>query len=243
MSDAGYGGYGDYGAWKGWSGREFGQCGPELARYFLAELRSAGLWPIAGLSLLEVGFGNGEFAQWATSHGAKYLGIERLSELVSAGRAAGYCVHASDCELARTVGVNSLDGVVAFDVFEHLDLSELQRLMSDLWQCLRPGGLLVGRVPSGDSPFARAIQHGDITHRLILGNSALRQIAASCGFQVLRVGEPAFPLRGQSLKSTLKRGLVRIVRASVFPFLRWVFLANEQAVLTPNMLFVMRKPL
>lgn len=239
MSDSAYGRYGD---WKGWSERKFGQCDSTAARYFAAEMSAAGLWPLSDRRLLEIGFGNGEFAQWSSQQGAVYSGTEMLDELVSAGCAAGYRMYSSECNLAQVLGADFLDGVVAFDVFEHLDLNELHQSLRDMATCLKPGGLIVGRVPSGDSPFARAIQFGDITHKTILGSSAIRQIAARCGFDVLQVREPAFPISGQGLIPLLRRGVVKIARAIVFPVLRSIFLGNAQAVLTPNMVFVLRKP-
>lgn len=234
--------YGKYGDWKGWTGRGFGQCDSSTARYFAAEMPLAGLWPLSGRRLLELGFGNGEFAQWSCEQGAMYFGIERLDDLVSAGQGAGYQVCSSDSEFERLLGPNSLDAVVAFDVFEHLDVIELQQRLIELSKYLKVGGLIIGRVPSGDSPFSRAIQHGDITHKSIIGSSAICQIAASCELEVVQIREPAFPVVGQGLKSFLRRGLVSMARALTFPAIRLIFLGNARAVLTPNMVFVLRKP-
>lgn len=234
--------YSYYGEWKGWSKQKFGQCDTASARYFAAEMSSAGLWPISGRRLLEIGFGNGEFAQWSSQQGALYSGTEMLDELVSAGCAAGYRMYPSKSDLAQVLGSNFLDGVVAFDVFEHLDLDELHHSLRCMNAYLKPGGLIVGRVPSGDSPFARAIQHGDLTHKTILGSSAIRQISVRCGFEVLQVREPAFPISGQGFTSFLRRGVVKLARSIAFPLLRSIFLGNAQAVLTPNMVFVLRKP-
>lgn len=239
MNDSAYGKYGD---WKGWTERGFGQCDSSTARYFVAELLSAGLWPLPGRRLLELGFGNGEFAHWSTEQGALYCGIEKLDELVSAGHAAGYRVFSSESDLEDHLGASSLDGIVAFDVFEHLDVNQLHQTLGELNTYLRPGGLIVGRVPSGDSPFARAIQYGDITHKSVLGSSAIHQVAARCGLEVLQVREPAFPIGRQGLMPLLRRGAVKVARAVAFPVLRSIFLGNSRAVLTPNMVFVLRKP-
>lgn len=239
MHDSAYGKYGD---WKGWSERKFGQYEPEVARYYEMEMSLAGLFPLANRSILEIGFGNGEFAQWATQLGAKYAGTEILEELVEAGVAAGFRMYSGACPLDQIAGINSLDGVVAFDVFEHLDLNELHQALSQIYFCLMPGGLIVGRVPSGDSPFARAIQYGDITHKTALGSSAIRQIATRCGYEVLQTRSPVYPIRSQGLVTSMRRAMVVLARGIVFPILRTVFLGNSNAVLTPNMIFVLRKP-
>lgn len=234
--------YRTYGEWKGWNERKFGELVPEAAGYFAAEMALAGLWPLANRSVLEIGFGNGEFARWASSQGARYCGTERIGERVAAARAAGFSAYPDGQPLTEIVGANPVDAVVAFDVFEHLELSELKQLLNQVGACLRPGGLMIARVPSGDSPFARAIQYGDVTHKTVLGSSAVRQIATHCGLEVVQVREPAFPIRGQGLGSCLRRALVKSVRAMAFPVLRSLFLANDQAVLTPNMVFVLRRP-
>lgn len=239
MSDSGYGGYGE---WKGWSGGTFGVCDAATARYFAVEVAMAGVEPVAGRRVHEIGFGNGEFARWCIEAGVTYSGTERLDELVAAGVALGFDVHSEARRLQALCGVNSLDAVVAFDVFEHLDVGDWHEVLAQCLACLRPGGVVLGRIPSGDSPFSRAIQYGDITHKVVIGSSAVRQIAGRCGFEVLQVREPAFPLRGRGIVSVLRRAMVAAARAAVFPILRTVFLGNRQAVLTPNMVFVLRKP-
>lgn len=239
MSGGDYSGYRD---WKGWSDLRFGQ--PDLAAdvYFAAELHRAGLGPLHCANLLEIGAGNGTFAQWSVDQGASYQGTEMVPELVAAGCKAGFRMFSGECNLREKIEADSIDAAVAFDVFEHLSLEELQALLGQLISCLKPGGRIVGRVPSGDSPFARGIQHGDVTHKTVLGSSAVRQIAMACGLEVLQIREPAFPVFGLGLRAALRRGLVRVARALAFPVLRSVFMGDGQAVLTPNMVFVLRKP-
>lgn len=235
-------GFGEYRDWKGWSKKEFGQCDVVSARYFALEMSSAGLSPLGGLRLLEIGFGNGEFAQWSSQQGVQYVGTEMLNSLVSAGNAAGFRMYSSDCNLVEVLGADCLDGVVAFDVFEHLELADLHQTLRNLGICLKPGGRIFGRVPSGDSPFARAIQYGDVTHKMVFGSSSVRQIAMASGLEVLQIREPAFPVLGLGLRTALRRGLVRLARSMLFPMLRTVFVGDSRAVLTPNMVFVLRKP-
>lgn len=236
------GSYSGYAEWKGWSGRRFGQLDRIANAYFTAEVHRAGLGPMHRLRVLEIGAGNGDFAQWSAGRGASYVGTEMVPELVAAGCEAGFHILSGECNLLDEIEASSIDAAVAFDVFEHLSLDELQALLGQLKSCLKPGGRVLCRVPSGDSPFARSIQYGDITHKTVYGSSAVRQIALVSGLEVLQIREPVFPVLGLGLRAALRRGLVRLARSLVLPMLRIAFIGDAQAVLTPNMVFVLRKP-
>ena len=53
------------------------------------------------------------------------------------------------------------DTVVAFDVFEHFALEEIEARLAALETMIRPGGHLLMRFPNGQSPFGLVLQHGD----------------------------------------------------------------------------------
>ena len=233
--------YEGYRHWKGWSSSPFGVCPHALAIYFDVELKSSGVESVAGSSILEIGFGNGEFARWACDAGANYVGTELLDDLVKKGEQAGFQDRDAAEPLDTIQAENSLDIVVAFDVFEHFTASAMRCTFRSVHQALRSGGRLIGRVPSGDSPFARALQHGDATHSLSIGSSMIRQLADEAGFAVYCIREPAFPLKGNGLKAFLRRSVVRGIRRVAFPMLTSAFIGGGQPVLSPNMVFVLVK--
>lgn len=103
--------------------------------------------------------------------------------------------HSSN-DLKEFVAGESQNIIVAFDVFEHIDICELELLLKKARGWLRPNGLLIFRMPSGDSPFARALQYGDLTHKTVLGSSSVQQLALSCGYRLEQVRAPSIPLRG-----------------------------------------------
>lgn len=230
-----------YQEWKGWTDESFGCCTRSLAAIFEDELALCGLRSFSGCRILELGFGNGAFAAWAHGRGMAYSGTEANSVLVDRGRAHGFDVHLGDASFADRFPPESFDVVVAFDVLEHLSADALAGCLQQARRCLRPGGLLLARMPSGDSPFSRAIQHGDLTHRTTLGSSAVAQLAGTSGFEVLQVREPAYPLRGGGALSALRRATVRAVRAVSYPLIAAVFMGGGSPVLTPNMVFVLRR--
>lgn len=235
------GSYQGYREWKAWKPGEFGRFRPDEAAWFAEELLRCGIRGLEGKRVLEVGFGNGGFASWAHGRGAEVLGTELIPELRELGSKAGFRVLDAAAPLAEQAGAGTVDLVVALDVFEHLERGQIAVLLPDLRDCLRPDGCLLGRVPSGDSPFSGAIQHGDLTHRSVLGSSAIRQLAAAAGFEAVEIREPALPLRGAGCLGALRRLLVRTGRRLAYPLIARVFMGGGHPILSPNMVFVLRR--
>ena len=52
---------------------------------------------------------------------------------------------------------------------------------------LRPGGVLVARVPNAVSPFGGHIRYGDFTHETWFTARSVRQLAAATGFRPVTV--------------------------------------------------------
>ena len=235
-------GYDTYRDWKEWNARPFGICPKGLAVYFSEELRQSGVDSVQAKTVLEIGFGNGEFAAWARDSGADYLGTELLDDLVATGGASGLETHRGQLPLEQLRGEQAIDLIVAFDVFEHLDLETLRAMLRSAHRALRPSGRLIVRVPSGDSPFSGAIQHGDCTHRITIGSSMIGQLANEARFMVHQVRQPAFPLKGLGIRVFLRRAIVAGLQASAFPVIRRAFMGGGTPVLTPDMVCVLVKP-
>ena len=233
--------YTGYLEWKNWSSAEFGLCSREDALYYACECAQSGLYDTRGVKVLEIGFGNGSFAGWVSGKGAKYFGLEAIHDLVDIGRTQGYLTYDSDTPLSEITEAGSVDLVVAFDIFEHLELEVLISILRDIYDSMKNGAVLLLRVPSGDSPFSRAIQHGDLTHRLVLGSSAARQLAVSAGFEVISVRPPALPLWGLGISSFLRRSLVAGLRCIIYSLISNVLMDGKKPVLSPNMVCVFRK--
>jgi SAM-dependent methyltransferase len=232
---------GSYLDWKGWTADGFGVLGPYDRRYFHMEMCRAGLRSLSGLRVIEIGFGNGVFAAWAKASGALYSGVEVDDALVRRGLDAGFDV-TSSLPAADGPQCGSVDAVVAFDVFEHLDREAMRRMLADLRLLLKPGGLLIGRVPSGDSPFSRHYQHGDLTHLQVIGTGSVRQVARLTGFTVDGIRPQAYPVRGLGLRLSLRRSVVHVVRSLAYPLVAGLLMGSRNAVMSPNLVFVLRNP-
>ncbi len=230
-----------YSDWKSWNRANFGKFSENDEHYFLSEFKMTGLNNLVDKSVLEIGFGNGVFAAWALQQKARYIGTEVIPELVACGREVGFNVHLADRPLSDLVGSTTIDLLVALDVFEHFDINSLKELMLEARGILSEGGVIFARIPSGDSPFSRAIQYGDLTHRTVLGSSAIRQLADEVGLKVVQLREPSFVFGGLSMKTLFRRVGIHLVRRLVFSVIVRVFMGGGSPILTPNLVFVLRK--
>jgi len=225
--------------WKGWDGTPFGQLDLEDPPYFSKEMQACGVESMRSLKVGEVGFGNGAFAAWARQEGGMWVGREANPELRQRAAAAGFQVIGEGEPFSA--GFGPLDLLVAFDVLEHLELEGIRAFLREANAVLRLGGLLVFRVPSGDSPFSGVYFRGDCTHRTLLGSSAVRQLALEAGLEVVQVRAPALAVTGLGPVRLLRRTMVRFLQAMAFWFIRNVLMGQPDAVVAPNMVVVLRK--
>ena len=182
--------YAGYAEWKSWDEAAFMAPAAYECSYYAAELRGH---PIAGKSVLEIGFGNGGFLAWARDRGAIIHGTELQPELAARGEAGGIIVEPEDIATLLPDASAKFALVAAFDVFEHIEIAALPALIAAMADLLEDGGLLVARYPNGQSPFGRVHQHGDMTHRTILSADIMRQLVAGLPFDPVHLGNPARP--------------------------------------------------
>ncbi|MDG4550489.1 MAG: class I SAM-dependent methyltransferase [Candidatus Contendobacter sp.] len=235
--------YQGYEDWKRWDKTSFGTWFETDAVYFSAELGRSGIKLHKGIRLYEVGFGNGAFAGYVRSFGCEYFGSEVNNVLVE--RARDFDLNVYEKGIKETLEKNLLgtfDAVIAFDVLEHLDITDIKAFLLEAMELLKPGGIVLARVPSGDSPFGRAIFHGDITHRTALGSSAVRQLAAQTGFDVIDIGPPKLPIFRLGWKRAIRRGVIRLAQSVITGLINLVFHDGQPRVITANLVFVLKKP-
>ena len=234
--------YDNYEDWKQWAKETFGTCSSIDAAYFSAELKRAGIETCAGVRFYEIGFGNGAFAGYVHANKGEYYGSELNTVLVSRAREFGVAVFDRGIkEALETENRGMFDVVVAFDVLEHFDIAGIKDFLLDALILLKPGGIVLARVPSGDSPFGRAIFHGDITHESALGSSAVRQLASQTDFEVMDIGSPKLPIWGVGFIRSLRRLGIHCARTIITWSINLIFHDGQPRVITSNLVFVLRK--
>lgn len=174
--------YDGYRSWKGWDRQR--RLAPWLRRYFQKEFQRAGI--ASPGTVLEVGFGDGSFLEWAKEAGFEVVGVEIISELVEDRRSEGFEVHHCDltAEHPSWESGEPFDAVIAFDVIEHLTVEQIHTFLKRIAAMLKPGGRLLIRFPNGESPFGFPIYNGDHTHRTLLTRSKLTQLSMDTGLTV-----------------------------------------------------------
>ena len=227
--------YAGYAAWKQWDGA-FTVADRE-ARYLAAEFKE---FPLRGKRVLEIGFGNGAFLAWAKGEGADVAGIELNADMREAALRHGFA--ASDASLAHLATRDArYDFIVAFDVLEHWDTDELLENFRHVHDLLADGGLFVSRFPNGQSPFGRAFQHGDFSHKSTLTTYKIEYLAAQTGFEIVRIANPCrVPTHRGALGSLRQWWFARRRRRIERTIAR--LYGIRRLPLDPNLLAVLRKP-
>ena len=169
---------------------------------FGIEMSRAGIGP--GARILELGYGHAHFLGWATARGCKVVGTEINPALHKAALAAGHDVHLGTLDDINFAEDTVFDAIVAFDVFEHLTISELKDTLTRLHGLLADDGVVFARFPNGGSPFGLAFMAGDITHKTALNGSAMEQLGALTGFELGYCENAARTVSGKRAK-LLKR--------------------------------------
>ena len=173
-----------YTDWKRWPADNFGRYSKGEARYFSWLLAR---WHPAPIQLaLEMGSGNGNFLGFARARGITVIGLESQPELRRRAQIASFEAHGAITDLAPEP---RFDLIAAFDVFEHIPQDDCIALLRNMAERLSPGGILLLRVPNGESPVGRIFQHGDLTHVTTLGLSKFKQMASLTGLELLGHGE------------------------------------------------------
>lgn len=234
-------GSGAYRDWKSWDEGTFGALSTVNRRYFEEELATSGVTLTADSNVLEIGFGNGNFATLCRDLGSGYTATEIDPELVDRANAAGFTAVLAPDDLAAAFPDQRFDLIACFDVLEHLTQDQITAMLTQFRALLSDTGKILARFPSGDSPFSVAMYNGDITHRSWIGRGAVLQYCVATGLKAEQIRHPALPLSGIGLKRTLRRAPIVAVRWLTRKFVRTFFYDGQPRVVDPNMVIVLTR--
>jgi 2-polyprenyl-3-methyl-5-hydroxy-6-metoxy-1,4-benzoquinol methylase len=165
--------YESYDDWKGWADL-FSPSNLEIDLY---DKEFSGII-ISDKDFLDIGFGSGALLKWASLKGARVAGTELQEVLIKAADKAGIKCYKDLSEIPN----HSYDIVTAFDLFEHIPLSELPQFLAEIFRIIRPNGRIVARFPNCQSPAGLASQFGDHTHVSMLSGPIVKYLMARQGF-------------------------------------------------------------
>jgi len=227
----------DYLKWKKWEELEFGKLSKSEAAYFAAEIsRTKSPIPL-NARVLEIGFGNGSFLEFAKRNGWDVCGTEINEALVEIAEKRGFNVeHSQDLSAFSD---NGFDLIVAFDVLEHIPQDLLPDFILEIKRILKGNGFFIARFPNGDSPFGLRFQNGDITHITSIGSGKIRYFAARANMEVIFAGGEAQPLIGSSALHCVHRIVTLPIKKAIDLFVNAVFFPrNPIAFCSSNLTLV-----
>ena len=134
--------------------------------------------------VLDVGCGRGEFIDLLIARDIPARGVDLNHEMAESCRARGLDVaHGDAVGFLEGIADDSLGGIFAAQVVEHLEPSYLLRLLDLTFQKLRPDGVLVLETlnPACWTAFFESYIR-DITHRWPLHPETLKYLVTASGF-------------------------------------------------------------
>jgi len=117
--------------------------------------------------IIDLGFGTGEFLNYARSKGRTISGIDNNPFLVEKSSNFGFDVKLDNITTLDTIE-NSIFNAICDNVLEHLDLNEIDKFFSTISEKLIKNGTLVVIVPD-----LKGFQH-DPTHKTIVDKSLIK---------------------------------------------------------------------
>lgn len=163
----------------------------EIARRserYLPLIRQLG--PVAaGLPVLDVGCGRGEWLTRLAENGIAGRGVDLNRAMVEEARAAGHDVEAGDVIAAlRAMEAGSLGAVTGFHIIEHLPFAVLVSLLDEAARVLAPGGAILFETPNPECIVVGAYSfYLDPTHRNPLPPEFVRFLAEARGYSGVRI--------------------------------------------------------
>ncbi|QOP66240.1 methyltransferase [Arthrobacter phage DanielleIgnace] len=137
-----------------------------------------------GGTLVEMGCAYGYFVKAARKVGIRCVGVDVSDYALAQAPAdvAPYVNKASATDIVHAAP-GRLDGIVSWEVLEHLTEDEISETLDGIWKALKPGGLMWHKIALEDSPgvpFHDA--HGDDTHVSLFTKDEWRIRLANHGF-------------------------------------------------------------
>lgn len=199
--------YTNYTLWKKWDSDIFAKLSEYDEVYFDKEI--FGIKPDIS-SVLEIGFGNGNFYAWCKKNNIDFVGTETQEVLLKRAQEVGMLSYKTVSEVK-----GKFDLIAAFDVFEHIQSEDLLIMFKDLKKLLKKDGVIVARFPNGDSFLSMECQNGDYTHINWIGSNKIIGLADLSGFSLISYKPIFIPIKNKNILMTFKNLISNILRSLI----------------------------
>jgi 2-polyprenyl-3-methyl-5-hydroxy-6-metoxy-1,4-benzoquinol methylase len=223
-----------YKKWKKWDIKSFGSLSHSEKMYYESELKSFKINKKSNLNVLEIGYGNGSFLEYAKSKGWNITGVELNNELYESAKAKGFNVFLY--EDLHKLNQEEYDLIIAFDVIEHIHKKNLVDFFKKIRNCLKKGGYFISRYPNGDSPFGLYYFNGDITHHSFIGENFFKYLLQESNLKFLTLRPPAEPIYNGSIIVLIHRIITKPIKFVLNLFFRLVFFPNRNVHFTSGVI-------
>ncbi len=191
---------------------------------FDTETKRASIRPNS--KILEIGFGEGLFLDWAKAHSHAIIGIEKNQDFINLAKSKGHEVYFGNIEKVFDGQKEIFDLVVIFDVLEHMSIEEIYYLFNSLRILLKPNSRILCRIPNGLSPFGRYHQYADATHKSVLSSQIIEDISQISGLRVLSEHNSARYMNDRRHRVLLKMA-AHIIRQTIQLFLGYIYFGKS----------------
>ena len=164
--------------------------------------------------ILDLGCGRGEWLQLLEDEGIPSIGVDSNTAMVQCCIDAGLEAYAADAlQYLAALPSNSLGGLTAFHIIEHLPIDVFIRLIDEALRVVRPGGVVLFETPNPENLIVGACNfYVDPTHRNPLPPALVAFLLEARGFERVEIdrrhpGDPALHLKGndEAITSPLNR--------------------------------------
>ena len=154
----------------------------ELFRAYLPVLKSHGIGT-SEMPLLDVGCGRGEWLEILRQEGMHARGVDANRVMLEESRTRKLQVVESDAiAYLQSLDAESLGGLTAFHIIEHLPFPDLVNLLDETVRVLKPGGVAIFETPNPGNVLVGTQQfYLDPTHLKPLPSLLMRFLAEERG--------------------------------------------------------------
>ncbi len=165
--------------------------------------------------ILDIGCGAGHFLYYLKKRGyTNFTGIDLSSDSIE------YCKKniASDVFFADAFEylpkkTSAYSVISANDVLEHIPKERVIKFLKLIYRALKPGGVLLLRMPNMSNPFSVQMRYRDFTHECGFTEKSIYQVLYTAGFRDIQINA------SWTDKKTIKAYIRKIALRKLFWFL------------------------
>lgn len=170
--------------------------------------------------ILDIGCGGGHFLYFLKKKGyTNSIGIDLSSEAIEMVRKRiTPRVEQADAFGFLPTQRDTYDAIYSGDMIEHIPKERVLDFLSLVRDALKPGGVLLLRLPNMGNPFALHNRYRDFTHECGYTEKSIYQVLYVCGFRDIRVRPDQTDPR-KSVRSFLSR----VVSKTLYTIIKKLF--------------------